>query len=317
MQFKHILMIQVSDGGEPPQTRTIRVIVKVTRTNEIDPHTGTNIFRVLENSSIGTVVGRVAFTDEDWPFNNLKHTLVGDGAGHPPKFYIEPDTGIIKVLNMLDRESESQYFLWVKAIDLDNDIEPDPVRQRSSIAMVTVYILNVNDEPPVCRPPYYSKPIYSTIKTPILQLNCSDKDSPPHQLSYTIVGGNTHSRFKLQRLGSGLPSLMTTQNFQYDVFRGIQDPTTFQLLIEVADELHGSLAHRLSTTATVILHVVPWKTTRPSTTTKTTTTAATTSVLIQTLYYWHPENWFPVVLTIAAALLLMCLYMAVWGCFKE
>lgn len=49
--------------------------------------------------------------------------------------------GIIKVLNMLDRESESQYFLWVKAIDLDNDIEPDPVRQRSSIAMVTVYIL--------------------------------------------------------------------------------------------------------------------------------------------------------------------------------
>nr|XP_028602683.1 cadherin-related family member 4-like [Podarcis muralis] len=218
---------------------------------------------------------------------------------------------------MLDRESESQYFLWVKAIDLDNDIEPDPVRQRSSIAMVTVYILNVNDEPPVCRPPYYSKPIYSTIKTPILQLNCSDKDSPPHQLSYTIVGGNTHSRFKLQRLGSGLPSLMTTQNFQYDVFRGIQDPTTFQLLIEVADELHGSLAHRLSTTATVILHVVPWKTTRPSTTTKTTTTAATTSVLIQTLYYWHPENWFPVVLTIAAALLLMCLYMAVWGCFKE
>lgn len=68
--------------------------MKVTRTNEIDPHTGTNIFRVLENSSIGTVVGRVAFTDEDWPFNNLKHTLVGDGAGHPPKFYIEPDTGI-------------------------------------------------------------------------------------------------------------------------------------------------------------------------------------------------------------------------------
>ncbi|KAJ6666390.1 hypothetical protein lerEdw1_000663 [Lerista edwardsae] len=175
---------------------------------------------------------------------------------------------------------------------------------------------NVNDEPPVCSPPYTDKIIYSTIKTPILQLNCKDKDSPAHQLSYTIVGGNAHNRFKLQRSGSGPPSLVTTESFQYDVFQGIQDPTMFQLLIEVADELDVNLSHRLSTTATITIHVIPWSTTKPSSTTKT-TTAITTSVLIRTLYYWHPEKWFPAILTVTAALLLMSLYMAAWACFKE
>ncbi|KAF7246651.1 Protocadherin Fat 2 [Varanus komodoensis] len=293
MQFKHVFTVNAWDGGTPRQTtlklywlsskrcskRSLTfgkgittIIVKVTRSNEIIPHTWTNIFYVIENSNIGTLVGRVAFTDEDWPFNNLKYSIVGDSVGHPPRFYIEPDTGNIKVLNALDREIRSQYFLWVKAIDLDNDIEPDPIRQKSSIAVVTINILNVNDEPPVCWPPYYNKIIYSTIKTSVLQLNCSDKDSPAHELSYTIVGGNTHNRFKLQRVGSGPPSLMTTQSFQYDVFRGIQDPTSFQLLIEVADQWNGDLASRLSSTATVIVHVVPWSTSKPSATAKTTTT---------------------------------------------
>uniref|UniRef100_A0ACB8FRN5 Uncharacterized protein n=1 Tax=Sphaerodactylus townsendi TaxID=933632 RepID=A0ACB8FRN5_9SAUR len=177
--------------------------------------------------------------------------------------------------------------------------------------------MNVNDESPVCKPPHYEKWIYSTIKTSVLQLNCSDKDSPAHQLSYNIVGGNGHNRFKLQRQGSGPPSLVTTQNFQYDVFRGIKDPTTFQLLIEVADEMGAYLPKRLSTTATVIIHVIPWSTTKPSTTTKTTTTAVTTAVLFRISYYWHPKNWFAAVLTITGALLLMSLYMAACLCFKN
>uniref|UniRef100_A0ACB8FQ05 Uncharacterized protein n=1 Tax=Sphaerodactylus townsendi TaxID=933632 RepID=A0ACB8FQ05_9SAUR len=160
LQFKHTLIVQVSDGGTPSLTSTVTVIVKVTRANEIAPHTGTKTFNVFENSKIGTVVGTVNFTDEDWPINNLKWTIIGDNMGDPPRFYIESNTavqdnitcltysykaswdfGIIKVLNALDRETKYQYVLRVRATDLDNDIEPDPKRQKSGTSTVTINIL--------------------------------------------------------------------------------------------------------------------------------------------------------------------------------
>lgn len=68
------------------------------------------------------------------------------------------------------------------------------------------------------------------------------------------------------------PYLAITQNFQCDVFQGIQDPITFQLLTELTDELGGNKTSQLPATTTVIIHVFPWTTTQPTSSTKTTTT---------------------------------------------
>jgi hypothetical protein len=38
---------------------------------------------------------KITFTDADWPFDNLKYMIVGGNLGKSPKFYIEPDTGIV------------------------------------------------------------------------------------------------------------------------------------------------------------------------------------------------------------------------------
>lgn len=48
---------------------------------------------------------------------------------------------MIKLLNSLDREVESQYKIVVRITDMDNDAIPDPLRQRSSTAHVTVNVL--------------------------------------------------------------------------------------------------------------------------------------------------------------------------------
>uniref|UniRef100_A0A7M4FAA7 Cadherin domain-containing protein n=1 Tax=Crocodylus porosus TaxID=8502 RepID=A0A7M4FAA7_CROPO len=316
-QFKHTLIVQVSDGGMPSQTNTVTIIVKVIPINELAPSASSNIFNVFENSKIDTLVGRVKITDQDWPFNNLKYIIAGGNVGVPPRFYLEPDTGVIKVLNALDSETNSQYFITVKAIDMNNDIEPDPIREKFTLADVTVNVLNVNDEPPVCSPPYFNTFIYSTVKTPFFQLNCSDKDSPPDQLSYSIAGGNTNNWFTLQRLGNGSPSLVTTQNFQYEAFRGIQDTTAIQLLIEVTDELGGNKGSQLTTTATVIVHVIPWTTTQPSTSTNVTVTTITKTVLVRISRYWSPDNWLPAILTVTAILFLLNLYAMAWCFFKN
>lgn len=39
---------------------------------------------------------------------------------------------------------------------------------------------------------------------------------------------------------------------------------TFQLLIEVTDELDGSAAGQLTATTTAIIHVLPWTTAQPA-----------------------------------------------------
>ncbi|XP_068962613.1 cadherin-related family member 4-like [Petaurus breviceps papuanus] len=320
MQFKYTLFVRVTDRGTPELSTTITIILPVTRRNELNPMSKMPAFTfsVPENSAMDTLIGRVAFTDEDWPFNNIKYTIDGGNLGTHSKFYIKPKTGMIKLLDSLDREIQAQYKLVVRVTDMDNDIEPDPLRQRSSSVLVTINVLNVNDEPPICNPPHLEKIIYASTKIPFLQLNCSDKDSSHKELSYSIIRGNTNNWFMLERPGVDPPSVATTKNFQSDVFRGIQDPTTFQLLIEVTDELGGNKASQLSTTTTVIIHMLPWTTTQPTTVTKTTiTTTVTTSILMRISHYWSPDNWISAVITITGVLFLMCVYAVAWCFFKD
>ncbi|VTJ87859.1 Hypothetical predicted protein, partial [Marmota monax] len=71
----------------------LTIIVRVSRINELNPVGTTSVtFSIFENSPVDALVGKITFTDADWPFNNLKYTIVGGNVGTPPKFYIEPDT---------------------------------------------------------------------------------------------------------------------------------------------------------------------------------------------------------------------------------
>ncbi|CAM9896381.1 unnamed protein product [Rangifer tarandus platyrhynchus] len=321
MQFKYTLLVGASDEGSPVLSTAITVIIRVSRVNELSP-IGTTLaftFTVFYNSPVDTLVGKLIFTDGGWLFNNIKCTIGGGNLGSPPKFYIEPDTGMIKLLDALDRESETQYKINVRIRDLDNDAVPDTLRQRSSTAQVTVNILNMNDEP------LLETLIYSTTNIPFTHLNCLDKDSPQGQLRYSIVGGVEP------------PYLATTQNFQNDIFQGIQDPMTFQLLIEITDELGGNKTSQLSATTAVIIHAFPWTTTEPTSSTKTTTSTCilffifmydtainiyyisliTTSVLIKVLCYWSPDNCISALLTLTGFLFVMCLDAIEWCLIKD
>ena len=48
---------------------------------------------------------------------------------------------MIKLLSSLDREVTSQYKIAVRVIDMGNDVLPDPLRQRSATAQVTINVL--------------------------------------------------------------------------------------------------------------------------------------------------------------------------------
>ncbi|KAI5137520.1 Cadherin Egf Lag Seven-Pass G-Type Receptor 2 [Manis pentadactyla] len=222
-----ILHFRVYDNGrEHSTTGTLTVILQ--DVNDNPPHCPQDIYTIElpENIPLETLVVCLTCTDKDGtvPNNNITYHLIKDTfsnetftltnnelrvgpthldydnavfAGMHFKYTLfvkVSDEGspvlsrMIKLLESLDRETESQYKIAVRITDFDNDAVPDPLRQRSGTAQVTVNVLNMNDEPPVCNPPHLETQINSTIKIPFIQLNCSDKDSPQEELSYSIVG---------------------------------------------------------------------------------------------------------------------------------
>lgn len=309
LDFRYTAVVTVVDSGLPPQTTTVSLLVTVTQVNEFPPiFHGTRVFSVSENSAVNTRVGVVNATDADWVYNDLRFTIVGHD---PPTFYIHPFTGEINTLVPLDFERVDTYALTIQAVDMNYDVVFDSFQQRTSYAQYVVNVKNVNDIPPICDPPYYKETIYSTraANIPITTLSCTDRDS--EQLAYRIVGGNINSRFTSR--GS---TLFSRNAFSYNM-DGIYDPTTYELLIQVSDVVDTDSQLQLTTTAIVIVHVIPWITTVPTTNTLPTTRTAVHKMVTVLEKYWKPESWFVVLLTVVAALAAVALATLLWGCLAR
>ena len=97
-------------------------MVRVSHINELNL-SGTTLaftFSLLENSPVDTLVGKSTFTDGDWPFNNIKYSIVGVNLGSPPKFYIEPDTCTVKMLISISYKNEELIYTHLEFILLRN-----------------------------------------------------------------------------------------------------------------------------------------------------------------------------------------------------
>lgn len=90
----------------------ITIIIRVSRIKEFNLIGTSSVltFNIFENSPVDTLVGKITFTDADWPFNNIKYIIVGGNLGSPPKFYIEPDTGTVKILISIDNKNHELVY---------------------------------------------------------------------------------------------------------------------------------------------------------------------------------------------------------------
>lgn len=294
--FQYKASIIVTDSGVPPLSISVPVRVGVYPVNEFQPtFQGPSTFRVPENSPSHTVVGNVNGQDRDWEFNNLQYSIIGGNT--PPVFYIDLKQGIIRLLGSLDFETRTSYQLDIQAIDIDQDRDPDPLKQRTASRVFTIEVQDVNDNPPVCIPPFYETTIYSTLSTrePVLTVACTDRDLAPGH-TFRIAEGNVNNRFTMN--GN---QLMSQNTFSYNS-AGVMDPLTFDLTIKVSDGV-------FVTSVKVIVHVVPWTTTSPTTTTLVTRVINTVTVLQG---YWEPEPWFVAIVTITGALAIGMTALMIW-----
>ncbi|KAK7465106.1 hypothetical protein BaRGS_00037727, partial [Batillaria attramentaria] len=146
IQREYDVDVWVSDNSPPPKynSTTLHVVITDSNTAPIFLDSTTNAsttsysFRVSENASVGSTVGRLrAFDADSGSSGELRYSLVSGGER---KFQVDEDSGDMTLEGELDFETENTYSLTVKVTD--NSYEP-----KSATAAVTVTVDNVIEAP--------------------------------------------------------------------------------------------------------------------------------------------------------------------------
>ncbi|XP_008851488.1 cadherin-related family member 4 [Nannospalax galili] len=295
--FQHAASILVSDGGQPQMTTEVPVLVMVTPVNEFSPACAPHTFRVREDAGPHTLLGSVVGTDMDYPHNSLEYYI----SGGPSTFAVDHLSGELYLLGPLDYEQQRLYRIIVLLIDHSQDWDFN--HHRSGSCTITIEVEDVNDHAPECEPPFQELTTYTPLghSVEVTKVSCWIPQEPQRlAFSYSIVGGNSQSRFTLQ--GTVLVHNDTMLGSPWS-----EKPGTYELLIHVADA--GPSIPHLSTTATIIVHLAPWRASTVATSTHRTTVSSTMTPLIVTDVeaFWQPEPWFMVVMTVTGALLFLVL----------
>ncbi|CAL1547411.1 unnamed protein product, partial [Lymnaea stagnalis] len=142
---RYVLYIVAKDGGSPPKSGNVTVIVNIRDVNDNAPVFSENTYEITltEQAQVGAVVGQVTATDADDKDNavvtyRFSKTISPDMDA---LFYIDSQSGEIMVKKDLQYESGRNFETIVEARDRGN---PPKVSQ----AVLILKILDVGNTPP-------------------------------------------------------------------------------------------------------------------------------------------------------------------------
>ncbi|NWS35627.1 CDHR3 protein, partial [Polioptila caerulea] len=278
----------------------IYIYIRIKPVNEFFPVFSnlSYVFSVSEITKVGSNIGRVYAIDKDWPPNVITYSIVA-GAGtrdYTNIFWINPTKGDVRILARLDYETTQKHIFTVQASD----------QEKSTTASVTVNVLEVNDEEPVCSPNSFSLqiPVNLAVGTNIngFRIECQDRDSDPRSFRYFIDKGNENSHFIFSpRAGSNTSRLILASRFDYE--SGLDTNWVYSLRVHITDDnlvsARNKTTHLIKTgTVTLNIRVIP------NPTTATTTTPGFT-VVTERENLFSPSAWYvPFVATVGGSLLL-------------
>ncbi|KAF1674041.1 Cadherin-related family member 3, partial [Pygoscelis papua] len=223
-------------------------------------------FNVPEITKVGSSIGRVNARDKDWPSSVITYSIVAGGGSrdYTNIFWISPTKGDVKILARLDYETTQKHILTVRASD----------QEKTATASVTVNVLEVNDEEPVCSPNFYSFqiPVSLAVGTNIngFRIECQDRDSDPRSFRYFINEGNVNNHFTFSpSAGSNTSQLILASRFDYE--SGLDTNWIYRLRIYITDDnllsARDKATYLIKTgTVTLSIRVIPNPTTVIATT---------------------------------------------------
>ncbi|XP_071670960.1 protocadherin alpha-2-like isoform X2 [Patagioenas fasciata] len=172
----HRLVLTASDGGRPPLTGTMELVISVLDVNDNAPRFNQTVYNVLlpENTLKGKLVARVSATDPDSSIYGEViyeiNTIVPPSASDI--FSIDEKSGEISLTGALDFETVTFYDLQIQA--KDKGMPP-----LSGHCKVLVEVLDVNDNAPEVWVTSLSVPVPedAAVGTVVALLSVSDRDS--------------------------------------------------------------------------------------------------------------------------------------------
>ncbi|NXI55835.1 CDHR3 protein, partial [Chloroceryle aenea] len=294
------LTVRVQDIACPDYSNIIYIYIRIKPVNDFFPvfSTLSYEFNVPEITKVGSRIGRVNARDKDWPSSVITYSIVAGGGtrDYTNIFWINPTKGDVKILARLDYETTQKHILVVQASDQD----------KTATASVTVNVLEVNDEEPVCSPNFYSFqiPVSLAVGTNIngFRIECQDRDSDPRSFRYFINEGNVNNHFTFSpSAGSNTSRLILASKFDYK--SGLDTSWIYRLHIHITDDnllsARDRTTHLIKTgTVTLSIRVIP------SPTTVITTTPGFTVVTKRENLYSDSAWYVPFVITLGSSLLL-------------
>ncbi|TKS72076.1 Protocadherin Fat 4 [Collichthys lucidus] len=188
-QASYLLHIQAADAGSPPLHSVGKVNITLRDINDNRPvfYPVQYFANVKENEPSGSYVTTVSATDPDLGRNGTVKYIIT--AGDASKFRINSNTGKITTLVPLDREEKTAYQLQVTAADGSS--------LRSHIqAIVTVTVIDTQDNPPVFSQKVYSFVMFENVGTGTIigTVSATTVDLNTN-ISYLITSGDQRGLF--------------------------------------------------------------------------------------------------------------------------
>ncbi|XP_029020998.2 protocadherin alpha-8-like isoform X15 [Betta splendens] len=173
---RHKLRLTAIDGGKPPKSGDIEIIVDVLDVNDNSPVFTKESYSatIEENVALGTVVFQVNATDVDQAANGEVVYSFGKEVDFKvlDLFSIDPKTGEIMVTGPIDFEQCKNYEIDIQA----SDKGPVPLTTDKSVILT---IIDINDNAPEIEVTSFSSSIKedSKIGTTVALISVTDLDS--------------------------------------------------------------------------------------------------------------------------------------------
>ena len=197
----YTLKINVSDQGTPQLTASelATVFITILDTNDHPPVFVPDKYQISvnENVAVGTSLLSLTTTDLDTTLEASLHfeVMFGDRADI---FDVKQDLndrhlGILYTATALDRETQDSFTLEIMAKDEDG---------LFAICVVSITVLDVNDNGPHFVPPFYVGSIFENVADPqfVVTLTAYDPDEPSNgpPFYYKILNGTVDDNFVIR-----------------------------------------------------------------------------------------------------------------------
>uniref|UniRef100_A0ABI7X939 FAT atypical cadherin 4 n=1 Tax=Felis catus TaxID=9685 RepID=A0ABI7X939_FELCA len=193
-QAFYSLLVLATDLGSPPQSSMARINVSLLDMNDNSPvfYPVQYFAHIQENEPGGSYITTVSATDPDLGLNGtVKYSI---SAGDRSRFQVNAQSGVISTRMALDREEKTAYQLQIVATDGGNLQSPNQ-------AIVTITVLDTQDNPPVFSQAAYSFVVFENVALGyhVGSVSASTMDLNAN-ISYLITTGDQKGMFAINQV---------------------------------------------------------------------------------------------------------------------